>query len=55
MKITFKTFLLAGFVLGGAFYGFAQTKEQREQIIKNYDLKKLEGGWPKQVLEAIGR
>ncbi len=42
MKITFKTFLLAGFVLGGAFYGSAQTKEQREKIIKNYDLKKLE-------------
>lgn len=41
MKITFKTFLLAGFVLGGAFYGSAQTKEQREKIVRSYDLQKL--------------
>lgn len=41
MKITFRTFLLAGFVLGGAFYGSAQTKEQREKIVRSYDLQKL--------------
>ena len=42
MKITFKTFLIASFLFGGAFYGNAQTKEQREKIISSYDLGKLE-------------
>lgn len=41
MKITFKKFLMLSFIVGGAFYGTAQTKEQRERIIKNYDLNAL--------------
>lgn len=42
MKITFKTFLMMSFLVGGAFYGTAQTKEQREQIVKNYDFERIE-------------
>ena len=41
MKITFKAFLMISFILGGEFYGVAQTQEQRNEIIRNYDLGKL--------------
>ena len=41
MKITFRTFLMIGFIFGGGFFGAAQTKEQRDKIVSNYDLEKL--------------
>lgn len=42
MKITFKAFLILGIIFCSLFDGIAQTKAQREQIIKNYDLIELE-------------
>lgn len=41
MKITFKSFLLTAFAFG-SLQGYSQTAAERQRIVKNYDLKKLE-------------
>ena len=41
MKITFKSLLLTAFAFG-SLQGYSQNAEQTRQIIKNYDLNKLE-------------